>query len=158
MADIAVHQALNIIHSANYQMSLNVKPDWITGDFEKDIKNANLLKLQSGVLVSIDQDGYIRLAKPTDNFVKVLILSAPGAFWDNMPTFGSYKLSVTGSNSVIETPQVEDTNIKPGDLLYASKTTEGLFTKTKDATSVKPVAIALTANSTTDKNVVVELI
>lgn len=159
MAEIVQTRELEILHPAFYQKNLDLNPEWFTGDPNVDITNENLLKLQAGVFVTIDEEGYVKLADGASAVKADAVIVPPKGFlYENLPGLASRKVSVTGAPSVIKTVQVVEEDIKPGDPLYiGTGENAGLLTKTKGSSTVA-AAIALTGNSATDKAVVVELI
>lgn len=150
---------LNIIHSSTFTLSLDLNPNLFSDRVDDDFKSEELGKFQAGVLVTVGEDGYAKLADgATTVKAKAVVVPAPGFWMENLPTIASKKLSAIGAPSVIETVQVVEDDIKPGTPIYCGTgENAGLMTSTKGESNCL-VGYALSANSADDKKLVVELV
>lgn len=158
MADlIQKTRELNIIHKGSYTISYDIDPKLFVDDITENFRSAELAKFQAGVMVTIGEDGYVKLADGAkDASAKAVVVPPAGFYMDNLPGIASQKLPALGL-SVIETVQVVEGDIKPGTPLYVGTADKaGLLTKEK-GTSTLFAGIALSANSAEDKTLVVEL-
>lgn len=141
--------------------TIEINPAHITGVYATDRASADLTKFVAGRMVTIGTDGYATLTdgqhatlyRGTEGCI---INDAIGKDFENWPALASGKIPVV--KGLIETDQVVETNVAPGDLLYAGTSTNvGLFTKTAPSGTPVPVGIARTGNSATDKTVRVRM-
>lgn len=150
---------LTIHYSGSYTYSYDINPAHITGDVEIDVQNEEIKKLQAGAFITINQQGYAELADgATAVHAKAIRVSATRSFFTNSPAIASSKVTAIGAPAVIETIQVKEDDIKPGDALYVGTGADkGILTKTK-GTSTLLAGYALSANSSADKTLKVELV
>lgn len=120
------------------------------GDFRTD---AEVLKLTSGIVVTVDTDGSVKPAggSSSDKAIGFLLLSAAGNDLENIPAYASGRVAVSAGNGALyRTDNVADNNIAAGDALYAGA--NGVITKNQ-GTLTTVVGVALTGNSSADKTI-----
>ena len=145
--------------SGSIDGTLPLDPSKLTGDLSTDRASDYIRGLRAGRLVTIDTNGYVTLAEDGALFYAVLVNDAFGGEFENVPALASGHVAALIHGCVIETDEVVEDSIVPGDKLYiGTGTNAGMLTKTAPATDSKPVAVARTANSTTDKTVEVVVI
>jgi len=113
---------LKILHKG-IQASLNLDQSGLTGDVEQDSKNAYVMSLVGGRLVSLDASANVQLADGevhTTKPIGFVINDANGYFYQNIPAAASGKVPVTVGNCIVITDQLADgITVVPGELLYA---------------------------------------
>lgn len=159
--------ALTVLYKGGFfDTTIPIDPDFITGDLETDIREAHIVSYKAGRLVSVTAEGYAALSDGTtgvgtDSYKGtegVIETDAAGAsIVENHPVLASGYLTVVTGPALIETDQVVETNIAPGDLLYAGTSSNiGLFTNVAPSPAY-PIGIARTANSASDKTTRIRL-
>ena len=142
---------LNIIYiNGSIDGTVELDPAQLTGDLQTDVASAYIRGLSMGRLASFDANGYAKLAEDGDMMYGVLVNNATGGNYENVPAIASGKVAMLIGGCVVETDQIVDNNVVPGDPLYiATGANAGLLTKV-DPGSGNAVAYARTANSASD--------
>lgn len=120
------------------------------------IVDTYIQSLKPGIVVYMDEAGYIKPAgtAATEIPVGFLVNDAGGYANQNVNARATGLSAVlVGAGNQFVTDNVTETTIKAGTVLYAG--TGGVLTSTK-GTLETPVAVALSANSTTNKSVLVQ--
>lgn len=151
-----VLEKLNIIKDAGYTMALDLDTSKYSGEPGYDIQLPYLQQFQTGVFVTMGDDGYVTLADGSEDSdvasTEIVVVPATsGQMWLNMPSLASAKLTVhVGQCFVKGFVQVVEEDIKVGDLLYlASGDHKGMLTKT--SSGKQPIAKAVSANSSSNR-------
>lgn len=148
--------------SGSYDGTLTIpstKLDMIETDFVAD---TFIRSLKAGTLISVDTAGDVALAN--GDALGVLLKDAAGEAHANIPALASGRVTAIVGGCLIETDEVVEEDIVPGDKLYA---VNGQFSKfpavAADLASSpvilgsQPVALARSANSTTDKTLLINV-
>lgn len=136
--------------------TIPINPAHITGVHATDRASANLTKFVAGRMVTVGTDGYATLTDGSHATLYrgtegVIINDAIGNDFENWPALASGVLPVM--KGLIETDQVVETDLAPGDILYAGTSSNvGLFTNTAPQSGVLVVVgVARSSNSSSDK-------
>lgn len=133
--------------------TLELNPTLLTDDVVTFQQNGTIQSLKAGVLVTVGNDGYVRLAVDGDLHAGFLVNDAAGYSFENVPALASGRVSAMFGGGVVDTDQVIENDIKPGNKLWIGA--NGKLTKVDPSTG-DHVAIARTANSPDDLTVTVQ--
>lgn len=127
------------------------------------IQDPYIESLKPGVVVGMSSDGYIKPAGTQDIVpLGFLVNDAAGYANQNVNARANGLIAVlTGNGNQFVTDGVVESNVTPGAKLFAND--EGLLTTTQvtygsgdTAVNASPVAISLSANSATNKEILVQ--
>lgn len=130
----------------------------LTGNVAEDRNSDYVRSLVAGRLVSLDANGFVKLANGADFVEGFIINDASGYEFENVPALASGIVTVITGGGVVITDQVIDDNIVVGDKLYVSN---GMITKvdpTGDDANGTVIGYARTANSANDKSLTVRFL
>jgi len=132
--------------------TLELNPAELTGDWKTDVASAYVLKFVAGRVAKVGTDGYIALALNTDIVEGPIVNDASGYTMENTPALASGKVTILAGGCLVETDQVVDNNLAPGDVLYPAPTgaNAGKLTKTNTGGSSISCAIVRRGNSASD--------
>lgn len=135
--------------------TLELDPAELSGDWKTDVASAYVLQFVAGRVAKVGTDGYIALALPTDIVEGPIVNDASGYTMENTPALASGKVTILAGGCLVETDQVVDSDLAPGDVLYPapaglSKANAGKLTKTNTGGSSVPCAIVRRGNSSSD--------
>lgn len=147
------NKPLVIRYQGGYSKSFQLDEAEITGDAIVDSASDYLQSLNSGCLLTVDDNGNAILASDATVAFAVIQVPASGYAFENLPAAASAKVTgLVGRNEVIISNPVE-TNIVPGEALYVSA--DGRFT-TVESTTKQVVGYALSKNSVDNPSVIVQ--
>ena len=130
--------------------SLPLKADALAKTAQGFREDADILKLNAGVVVTVGADGAVKPAEAAKPAVGFVVLSAKGNDYENCSAYASGLLAVAVGGGIYRTNNVVENSIKAGDELYIGA--DGVITKTK-GTNTEAIGIALSANSAADKTI-----
>lgn len=133
--------------------TVDLDPALLVGDVSAFQANATVQGLKGGRLATIGSDGYARLAVDGDLFAGFIVNDAAGYSFENVPALGSGKLPILIGGGVVETDQVIQDDIAPGDELWIGA--DGKLTNV-DPTTGPAIAIARSGNSAADLTITVQ--
>jgi len=138
--------------------TLPLDPSHIHDDMLDNFNDSYLQSLVAGKIVSLDANGYVKLAEDGDIDYGILLNNALGNnAYENPAAIASGLITAVEGGGIFLTDQVVEDDIVPGDKLYiGTGANAGLLTKT-DPGSGNVVAVARTGNSAADKSVVIRL-
>jgi hypothetical protein len=142
--------------SGNYDASFTIPQDKLGLTVIEFQQDSLIASLKAGRLVTVDSNGDVALADKGTRALGVLNLDAAGYAFENVPALASGKVTVIINGSVIETDEVVEDNIAPGDALYVGD--DGQFTKTQPFSDSAIVGYARSANSAADKTTRIQVI
>ena len=131
-------------------VSLPLKADALAKTAQGFREDADILKLNAGVIVTVGADGVVKPAEATKPAIGFVVLSAKGNDYENCAAYASGLLAVAAGGGIYRTNNVIENNVKAGDELYIGA--DGVLTKTK-GTNTASVGIALSSNSAADKTI-----
>ena len=146
---------LNILYiNGSRDSEFEINPAHLVGGIGAVRASANIQKLKAGRVATVGADGYVKVAGDDDaQFAGFIINDAAGYEFENTPAIASGKLPLLIGGGLVETDQVKETDIKPGDQLYIGD--NGVLTKTK-GTLKNVFGLARSANSAANKLVRVQ--
>lgn len=145
---------VKVIAGAIASMPIDLEKTGLTGnDF---IQDSYIASLKPGVVVCMDPKGYIRPVKTADDVpLGILVNSADGYANQNVNAQASGLIAtLVGGGNQFVTDNVKDNDITVGAKLYAGA--DGVLTKTSLGGNSPAVAVALSANSATNKAILAQ--
>lgn len=132
--------------------TLDLDPALLVGDVKAFKQNAAVIALKTGVFVTLDANGYVRLAVDGDLFAGPLVNDAAGEEYENIPALASGKVTALMGGGVFDTSAVIEDDIVSGMPLFIGAGGE----LTRIAGAGAPVGISRSANSPADKTITVQ--
>lgn len=148
---------LNRLHQFGAVISeFNLPEDKLALPLEEFRSDPEIVALKAGKVVVAGRDNAPVLATDLDaQFAGFLVNDVAGYSFENVPAYASGLAPVMQGGGLVETDQVVEETIQPGDKLWLAA---GMLTNVDPATTpaTAPFALARSSNSATDKTLLVQ--